>query len=276
MLALILGATVGVSILLVVSAISTNNGLIETFQENLAEVAQVMFTAMIFGAIIIYFFISRERLLLAESELQKHQIAVLDSEKQMLENHLKILQSQIEPHFLFNTLSNIIGLIDKNPARSKLMLESLTQYLRKTLEYTRKESASLEDELNMIAAYLAIFKERMGDRLQYEINVCQRLYTMSFPPMLLQPIVENAIKHGLEPKLDGGYVNITGDIGKHNIKFIIEDSGKGLNKQVGNGVGIANVSQRLRAIFGEGAALVLEDNKPTGLRVIIEVPRERM
>ena len=159
--------------------------VIQSVKQHYIEIIRNIFFGIVFGAIIINYFLSRVKIAKAETELQKHKVTLLDNEKRMLESNLKRLQSQIEPHFLFNTLSNVIGLIEKNPARSKVLLESLTHYLRATLEYTRQETATLEDELNMIAAYLSIYKERMGSRLQYKINVPHEMYAMPFPPMLL-------------------------------------------------------------------------------------------
>jgi len=266
-LALIIGAVMGVSIEFFLSANRLGN-----YPENIIP---NLFIGIIFGTIVINYFISRIKVSNAELELQKNRITLLDSEKRMLESNLRCLQSQIEPHFLFNTLSNIIGLIDKNPTRGKAMLQSLTHYLRATLEYSRMDSATLEDELKMIEAYLTIYKERMGHRLQYKINVPDTMRSISFSPMLLQPLVENAIKHGLESQVKGGFVNITGLYNKDTIKLIVEDSGIGLNDEVGKGVGLANVQQRLNALYGEQACLFLEENKPTGLRVIIEIPYEK-
>ena len=118
-----------------------------------------------------------------------------------------------------------------------------------------------------------IYKERMGSRLQYKINVPHEMYAMPFPPMLIQPLVENAIKHGLESQINGGYINIFGIHNNEKVRLHVEDSGVGLVDEMGNGVGLANVQQRLNAIYGPSASLVLEDNKPNGLRAIIEVPR---
>lgn len=273
--AIVIGSLLGVTVfyysLLTATGITFSNFSMSSFLEILMNVSY----GIIFSSVIISFFMNREKLSKAINEVQKHKLSLLDNERRMLESELKLLQSQIEPHFLFNTLSNVIGLIDKNPQRGKSMLESLTHYLRSTLEYTRQESATLADELSMISAYLAIFKERMGKRLQYKIAVDNSLYTQSFPPMLLQPLVENAIKHGLESRLQGGYVHILGERIGDKILLIVEDSGEGLQQEVGNGVGLANVQQRLKALFADRASIVLEDNKPSGLRVAIEIPYEK-
>jgi LytS/YehU family sensor histidine kinase len=215
---------------------------------------------------------SRESLFNATAEIQENKLSLLASEKTIIESELKLLQSQIEPHFLFNTLSNVIGLIEVDPTRSKSMLESLTHYLRATLDYTRRESAIIEDEIKMITAYLDIFKERMGKRLTYQIDITPKLYHQPFAPMLLQPIVENAITHGIEPLINGGHILITGQLINDMIKLTIEDNGNGITQDSGNGVGLTNVQQRLKAIYGENAVLELQNNDPHGLRVTFEIP----
>ena len=272
---IMVGALIGVTIAWYFSARSAGVNISDAVAIDYRNIIQSLFLGLIFGIIVINFFMSREKLAKAKAELQQHKISLLDNEKRMLESELKLLQSQVEPHFLFNTLSNIIGLIEKSPMRGKILLESLTHYLRATLEYSRIDSATLEDELRMVKAYLEIFKERMGKRLQYKIDVDKELYQQPFPPMLLQPIVENSIKHGLESLVDGGCINILGDRKANKARLIVEDSGVGLDQEVGTGVGLSNVQQRLKALYGDMASLILEENQPSGLRVVIEIPDER-
>jgi len=272
LLALVLGSIMGVlfasTFVILMIDISAADFMIKHYD----NIIQNVLFGLIFGAVIIHYLMSHESLSKATSELQKHKLSIVENEKTIIESQLKLLQSQIEPHFLFNTLSNIIGLIDREPARSKIMLESLTHYLRATVDYTRRDSAVIEDEIKMISAYLDIFKERMGARLQYEIDVDQELYNLPLSPMLLQPIVENAIKHGLEPKLEGGFIQITGNYNNNKIIFNIEDNGCGIEQESGDGVGLTNVQQRLKAMYGDRAAITLQNIKPRGLRVSIEIP----
>ncbi len=271
---LILGTIIGVSFATIYIVSASRVTITDFLASSYDNFIQNLLIGLLFGSVIIYFFMSRENLLNAKAKLQEYKLSILDNEKRMIESKLKLLQSQIEPHFLFNTLSNIIGLIEKEPTRSKTMLESLTRYLRATLNYTRQESAVIEDELNMITAYLNIFKERMGERLKYKIDIDKKLYQYPFPPMLLQPIVENAIKHGLESSIEGGSIKISGQYYKNKIRLIVEDTGSGLEQESGKGVGLSNVQQRLKALFGESATLILHNRQETGLRVIIELPHD--
>jgi len=226
------------------------------------------------GAAIYYLIKSRVRIIKAESALQKQQIQNLTYERQILETDLRSMQAQIEPHFLFNTLSTILSLIDKDPEKGKTMLQSFTHYLRATLDHTRADCATLEDELKIIASYLEIYKVRMGERLNYCIDVPAELQYIRLPPMLLQPLVENAIKHGLEPAIEGGDVCVTAQRIANGLRIVVADTGLGLNDDCGDGVGLTNIQKRLQILYGGRAALSLEPNTPRGLRAIIEVPYE--
>ena len=168
------------------------------------EVIQTIITAIAIGSAVAYFFYSKALLRNSQHMIQERGSIVISSEKEALEAKLRLLQAQIEPHFLFNTLSNVLSLIDTEPARGKSMLTDLTHYLRTSLSRTLPETTTLDQEIDMIQAYLNIQKIRMDERLNFTIELPDALRQHPFPPMLLQPLVENAIKHGLEPKIDGG------------------------------------------------------------------------
>ena len=269
---LLVGSLVGILLLVTWSSLQGDVSVYRLLVKNYTDVIKNLFLALLFGGIIIYFFKSRERIIKAESELQKQQIASLDYERRLLETNLRRMQAQIEPHFLFNTLSNVLGLIDTHPARGKSMLQSFTHYLRSTLDHTRAETATLEDEIKIISSYLDIFQVRMGARLAYAIAVSEDLLGMAFPPMLLQPLVENAIKHGLEPNVEGGRIMIRAEKTRSIVRIVVEDSGQGLQGESGSGVGMTNVQKRLSTLYGDRAKFLLEDNVPHGLRITIEVP----
>jgi LytS/YehU family sensor histidine kinase len=193
-------------------------------------------------------------------------------EKESILANLRMLQAQIEPHFLFNTLSNILSLIDTKPDKGKSMLLDLTRYLRTSLSRTLPEKTTLSQEISMIKAYLDIQKIRMDERLNYKIDVPNNLWQHTFPPMLLQPLVENAVKHGLEPKVEGGEIVISATQDNNLLKIEVADTGLGFSDFDKPGVGIANVRERLGLLFGEKGRLMIEENKPQGVRTIIEVP----
>jgi sensor histidine kinase YesM len=157
----------------------------------------------VFGGIAAGFFWLRERNAKLEAELQARELARLEAEKQSLAAQLRLLQAQIEPHFLFNSLANVAALIEADPTLAGRLLDALIRYLRASLQRTRAERGSLGDEVALLTAYLDVLKIRMGERLSMP-SIFRRSFWREFPPMLLQPLVENAIRHGLEPKLGGG------------------------------------------------------------------------
>ena len=234
---------------------------------------QTLILAITFGSVASYFFYSRARLKISEEETQQEKIKRLSSEKEALEANLRMLQAQIEPHFLFNTLSNILSLIDTNPANGKSMLVDLIHYLRTSLSRTFPDQITLDREIDKIKAYLNIQKIRMGERLHFRIELPEALREHPFPPMLLQPLVENAVKHGLEPKMEGGEIMIQAAQEDDLIRIEVRDTGLGFSSFPGGGVGIGNVKERIRLLYGGKGRLILEENKPNGVRAIVEVPK---
>jgi hypothetical protein len=244
------------------------------FQGKPAPFFQMLLMGILFGAAITYFFVSRERIHQSEAMAGEEKIRRLTVEKKAAENHLRLLQAQIEPHFLFNTLSNVVSLLETNPQKAKEMVLDLTRYLRTSLSRTRQEKTTLDQELSMVCAYLSIFKVRMGERLRYKIDVPEPFRSRPFPPMLVQPLVENAIRHGLEPKIEGGEISIRMEETPQALRLIVSDTGCGLDGNGPEGVGLINVRERLAAIYDGKARLILEENRPEGLTAIIEIPHE--
>jgi len=229
--------------------------------------------AITFGIILSYFFYSKSRLRGNEEEIQQERIKRLSSEKEALEANLRLLQAQIEPHFLFNTLSNVLSLIDTDPTSGKSMLVDLIHYLRTSLSRTFPDPITLDQEIDMIKAYLNIQKIRMGERLNFKIELPDAFRQHPFPPMLLQPLVENAVKHGLEPRMEGGEITIKAMEKDVLIRIEVIDTGLGFSSFQKVGVGIGNVRERIKLLYGEKGRLILEENKPNGVRAIIEVPK---
>jgi len=228
---------------------------------------------IVFGVPISYFFSSREKIIESEKQIQKEKIKRLTMEKEAAMTTLRLLQAQIEPHFLFNTLANVISLFDIDIEKSRQMLINLNEYLRISLQRTRQEMITLAQELDLTRKYLEIFKIRMGNRLSYEINDKTNKSDFAFPPLIIQPLVENSIKYGIEPSISGGAITIDCTIDENILEIMITDTGKGLDEDASKaGIGINNVSQRLENIYGSSASLILKQNNPTGIKVIIRVP----
>jgi LytS/YehU family sensor histidine kinase len=214
-------------------------------------------------------------LLLAERisvEVNQRKLIKAESEKREIEAHLKLLQAQIEPHFLFNTLANVSSLIDSDPATAKRLLERLNDWLRIALARARSDGATLGDELDMLENYLQILKVRFGERLRWRIEVPQDARKSAFPPMLLQPLVENAVRHGIEPKIGGGEVGICAGIRGASLRIEVSDTGVGFTNSDGRGTGLSNIRARLGALFGEAGRLAVEARHEGGVTVTLELP----
>jgi hypothetical protein len=200
-------------------------------------------------------------------------------ERQLVQARLQVLQAQVEPHFLFNTLSAVDYLIETEPPRASRMQKALITYLRGALPQMRQESSTLGRELRLIRSYLELIKMRIEDRLHVEIAVPEGLETAEFPPMMLQSLVENSIKHGIEPKPDGGTVRVAAGI--HNAQLWVEvsDTGVGVpdgdlldGPTSGTGIGLQNIRERLAVLYPGKSRLMLRSDPATGTVVRISVP----
>lgn len=196
-------------------------------------------------------------------------------ERQVAEARLKLLQAQIEPHFLFNTLANLDALIGADPRRARTMLGHLNDYLRATLASARNERNTLADEFALLAGYLELIAVRMGPRLAFSLELPEPLRQCEVPPMLLQPLVENAIMHGLEPKIDGGRVDVRAIDEKTMLEIQVCDTGSGFGTSArsGTGIGLAHVRERLVAGYGQDASCSIAENPGGGTRVTLRIPK---
>jgi signal transduction histidine kinase len=197
-------------------------------------------------------------------------------ERKVVQARLQALQAQVEPHFLFNTLAAVEHLIETDARRAGEMQRHLIGFLRGAMPQMRGQTSCLGDEIELCRSYLAIMKIRMEDRLDYRIDVPANLAAAPFPVLMLQSVVENAIKHGLEPKAEGGSLLISAQAVAGRLRVIVADSGLGFGNgnTAGTGIGLNNIRERLQALFGDRAALVISANAPTGAQVAIEVPLE--
>jgi signal transduction histidine kinase len=195
------------------------------------------------------------------------------TEKELTVAKLNLLHAQVEPHFLYNTLASAQYLTRTDPQRADEMLGHLIQYLRRSLPRTEDELSTLGDELERAIAYLEILKIRMGARLSVSIDVPEHLRGTPLPPMMLQTLVENAIKHGLEPRTLGGNVWILARANDDTVSVTVADDGEGFNsKNSGTGIGLKNVRERLRLVYGASASLAVVANFPAGVAATITVP----
>ncbi|MFZ2161671.1 MAG: histidine kinase [Sideroxyarcus sp.] len=231
---------------------------------------KAMTIGLFFGLIGVITFLLFERI---EMEAAQRELIKGESEKREIEANLKMLQAQIEPHFLFNTLANVSSLIDSDPVLAKRLLERLNDWLRVALVRARSDKATLGDELDMLENYLQILKIRFGERLRWRIDVPEAARLSVFPPMLLQPLVENAVRHGIEPKIGGGEIGIRATIDAATLCIEVCDTGVGLVGDEGGGAGLANVRARLSALFGAAGKLTLESKAGGGVCATLELPK---
>ncbi len=237
-------------------------------RENFSYFAQIVFVGLFFGFVISYIFISL-------GVISGEKVKRLEAEKNGVEAELRLIQSQMEPHFLFNTLSNVLSLIDTDREQAKRMLESFTLFLRTSLLTARRRTIPLSQEWDIVRNYLRVFEVRMGDRLRYRLDLPDDLRDFPVPPLLVQPLVENAIKHGLEPSPKGGEITVSAVLDGALVRIIVVDSGMGVNESgPGNGISLENIRKRLSLVYGERARLLFEENAPKGIRVVVEIPHE--
>jgi signal transduction histidine kinase len=212
----------------------------------------------------------RARLAAADAQAQRAQRAAA-------ENQLKLLESQLEPHMLFNTLANLRVLIALDPPRAQAMLDRLIAFLRATLGASRVGTQSLAAEFDRLADYLALMQVRMGPRLQFDFDLPEPLLNVPVPPLLLQPLIENCIQHGLEPKVEGGRIDVRAARDGAALVLTVRDSGVGLAAAPatqGTRFGTQQVRDRLAALYGARATFTLEAVASGGTEARITLPLE--
>ncbi|MGZ5883986.1 MAG: sensor histidine kinase [Burkholderiaceae bacterium] len=221
----------------------------------------------------VYFFYSRGRIAILEA----HNQAAM---RTAAESQLKMLESQLEPHMLFNTLAHLRVLIGLDPPRAQEMLDRMISFLRATLEASRTGSHPLSTEVDRIHDYLDMMQVRMGQRLQFQLALPTDLAALPVPPLLMQPLVENSIKHGLEPKIQGGRIEITARREGDALILSARDTGIGLGALASKGTnfGMQQVRERIGTLYGSAAKLELvsADDKEGGTLATIHLPMSKL
>ena len=209
--------------------------------------------------------------LVAKEATAQADVATL--ERRLLEAQMATLQAQVEPHFLFNTLALIGQLIETDPPQAAKIHMHLIEYLRSTLPQMRAVGGgTLGRQVQLSRAYLAIMQARMKERLTLCFEVPDSLEHAPFPPMMLQILIENAIKHGLEPKIEGGRIDVSARCEEGFMRVDVRDNGVGFNLHANDGVGLANIRERLQLLYGARAELVIEAPLEGGALASIRIP----
>ncbi len=272
--AVALGATVGLALVIIIKG-----SVLGLKEYRLAEIAAHprTFVATFAGALCTGLFVSlfflfnfrdariQEQLLRAQAD---HNLL----SKQAAEAELKLMQAQVEPHFLFNTLASVQFLTETDPPMAGRMLGHLLSYLRSALPQLRSGSSTLGQEAELARAYLSIMQMRMESRLKFTVDIPASLQSHSFPPMLLMSVVENAIKHGIEPQAEGGEVHLAAKQDGSMLVVSVTDTGRGFADQLGQGVGLTNLRERLKALYGQRAQFTLDAVVPHGAKATIQIP----
>lgn len=227
------------------------------------------------GVIAGVIFVARRRTSDLAGRLHETEINRLQLERQQVAVQLQILQSQIEPHFLFNTLATIRRLQHTNPARGRETLSGFMHYLRSALPGMRANETTLGHEIDLISAYLDVVQVRMGERLRYAIDVDAGLRAYGIPPLSVATLVENSIKHGLANLPEGGSIAISARVAGGHLSIEVADTGVGLTQAGGTGLGLANLRLRLRSLYGTAGTLTLSRNSPRGLTATLRLPARR-
>ncbi|MGO4479798.1 sensor histidine kinase [Massilia sp. 2TAF26] len=242
--------------------------------------APILPMGLVVTAITMAILATNERRLARETAAAQHQQQIAEAAQLLAEARLRTLQAQIEPHFLYNTLANVVSLIGSEPDRARHMLERLIDFLRASLAASRAEQATLGAELDLAAAYLDLLAVRMGPRLRWRIEADEGCRDMKIAPMLIQPLVENAVMHGIEPKVEGGEILVRAACAAGILSVEVSDDGMGLGAappRSGGGVGLSNLRERLRSLHGPKAQLQLLENQPSGVtsRLLLPLPPPR-
>lgn len=245
----------------------------------------IVVLAFIFTGVCSLYFYHREQQQLAQQALAEARHRQTEQDKALLLSQLKQLQSQIEPHFLFNTLATIHALIAVEPHTAQRMLGKLTALLRGSLRRHRQTLVPLTEELALVEAYLKIQQIRLGERLTYCLPQDSTLGQLQFPPLLLQPLVENAVVHGIEPKAEGGTVQISLALQDEKLELAVSDNGIGLVPDVlsdskstsaGSHIALENIRQRLAGLFGRAGELCVQQNAHGGVTATLRIDRRQL
>jgi hypothetical protein len=234
----------------------------------------LVFIPLFIVMVVAKFFIDRSRASLQVAEVKRKEADYHRMSQQVTEAKLQALQAQVEPHFLYNTLASVQALTEVDPQRANTLTGHLIMYLRNALPKMRESISTVQQEIELARSYLNILQMRMGERLAFEIDVPEALMNAPFPPLMLPTLVENAIKHGLEPLREGGKVTIRAQERDGALFMSVADTGRGFAESLGSGVGLANIRERLAGLFGDKGKLTLEANEPKGVVATIEVPRD--
>jgi LytS/YehU family sensor histidine kinase len=222
-----------------------------------------------------YAAIMRRRESIAREHAVKLQIERSEIDRQAADTRLRLLQGQVQPHFLFNTLANIRALVNAGSPRAVEVMDSLIAYLRASVPRLQQADGTIGQELDLVRAYLELMHMRMPDRLHYSVSCDADAAQMRCPPMALLTLVENAVRHGIDPSEDGGRIDVEVRVQEGRCVVTVADTGVGLKHSGSGGSGLANLRERMKLAFGD-AQLRLGSGDERGTRAVLEFRAEAL
>ena len=218
----------------------------------------------------------RQKEALAREQALELELTQSEMERQALDARLNLLQAQVAPHFLFNTLANVQALVDSGSPKASEVLRSLVAYLRAAVPRLNEAATTLGQELELVRAYLELMRMRMPDRLQFELQADDSALGLRCPPMTLLTLVENAIRHGIDPAEEGGRIEVEVRRLEDRCRVVVSDDGAGLQAtDRGLGTGLAALRERLELVFGAAASLTIRSREPRGVVAIVQFPARK-
>lgn len=206
------------------------------------------------------------------TKAQKEQIDNLELKSHIKELELKTIKAHINPHFIFNSLNGIRAMVDENPQRARTAITELSNILRSSINIDKSETIALTDELNIIKDYLALEQMRFESRLRIQYDIDDKTTNYQVPPMILQMLVENAIKHGISQEVNGGLVKIISTLKNNHIELSVENTGNLKNKPQDGGFGIKSIHERLKLMYGNNAGFEIKQIEPQTVAAKLHLP----
>ena len=265
----LLGGLVGTGIAVVIHKLFFNYSF--TIKDYSHLLSFNLFLSIIFGSVAVLYFTLRTNAERMESELKEKELNEERLTRLKVKAELEALQAKINPHFLFNTLNSIASLISENPKAAESTVEKLSELFRYTLKDADKSTVTLSEELEIVRTYLEIEKVRFGDRLKYSINYDGSIMDLKIPALLIQPLVENSIKHGIAKDVQGGTILVDVQKIENMCRILVQDNGEGFQTtNTENGFGIRSIQERLNYMYADKAGLEIIQNNPT--QIVITIP----
>lgn len=230
--------------------------------------ALVLFTTVVASLVAVHLLLQRDR-------IEAVRLRAENADVRAASARLQLLQQQIEPHMLFNTLANAHALIETEPARAQRMLEALSELMHASMQTGEQSLVTLQQEFSLVEQYLKLMAIRMGPRLRHALQLPAELAACRLPPLTLQPLVENAVRHGLDARPEGGSITVSARREGARVVVEVVDDGQGLSVDdpfAAGRIGLANLRQRLVYAFGDAASLTLADHPPRGARAVVGLP----